>query len=144
IDCEFRDCNLSMAKLRSTSLKEVKFKDCKLIGLRFDECQEFLFAVNFENCALNLSSFYRRKMKGTRFRNSTLHEVDFTEADISQSLLENCDLNGAIFDNTILEKADFRTAFNYSIAPDSNYIKKARFSVDGIAGLLDKYNIDIS
>jgi len=143
IDCDFRDCNLSMVKLAKTSLKEVKFKDCKIIGARFDECQEFLFAVSFENCILNLSSFYRRKMKGTRLHDCSLHEVDFTEADVSQSLFDQCDLMGAIFDNTILEKADFRTAHNYSINPESNYIKKARFSIEGIAGLLDKYDIDI-
>jgi hypothetical protein len=32
---------------------------------------------------------------------------------------------------------------NYSIDPDLNKIKKARFSTQGIAGLLDKYDIEI-
>jgi fluoroquinolone resistance protein len=58
-------------------------------------------------------------------------------------VFDNCDLSKASFDNTILEKADFRTAFNYSINPESNKIKKAKFSVSGIAGLLDKYDIHI-
>jgi fluoroquinolone resistance protein len=47
------------------------------------------------------------------------------------------------FDRTNLEKADFRTSFNYSISPESNRIKKARFSLSGIAGLLDGYDIEI-
>ncbi|WP_086936325.1 pentapeptide repeat-containing protein [Chamaesiphon minutus] len=58
-------------------------------------------------------------------------------------MFENCDLTDAIFQYTILEKADFRTAYNYSIDPELNRIKKAKFSRSGIAGLLDKYDIDI-
>jgi uncharacterized protein YjbI with pentapeptide repeats len=78
-----------------------------------------------------------------RFVNCTLHEVDFTEADLTASLFENCDLQRTLFANTNLEKADFRTAFNYSIDPELNRIKKARFSMPGVLGLLSKYNIDI-
>jgi fluoroquinolone resistance protein len=49
----------------------------------------------------------------------------------------------SVFDRTNLEKADFRSAGNYSIDPTTNKIKKARFSLDGVAGLLDKYDIEI-
>jgi fluoroquinolone resistance protein len=58
-------------------------------------------------------------------------------------IFDNCDLKNAAFDQTILEKADFRTAFNYSIDPDNNKIKKAKFSISGLTGLLEKYNIEI-
>jgi len=143
IECEFKGCNLSMAKLNKTALRDVRFKECKLMGLHFNDCNEFLFAVSFEQCNLNLSSFYRRKMKKTRFIDSGMHEVDFSETDLTQSLFTNCDLTGATFDNTLLEKADLRTSYNYSIDPEGNYIKKAKFSKEGIAGLLDKYDIEI-
>ena len=36
-----------------------------------------------------------------------------------------------------------RTAYNYAIQPDSNRIKKARFSLQGVRGLLEKYDIVI-
>jgi hypothetical protein len=49
----------------------------------------------------------------------------------------------AIFSQTNLEKADFTTAFNYQIDPEQNRMKKARFSPEGIAGLLVKYKIVI-
>jgi len=52
-------------------------------------------------------------------------------------------LAGAIFENTILEKADFRTSLNYSIDPENNRIRKAKFSILEISGLLDKYDIEI-
>lgn len=72
-----------------------------------------------------------------------MHEVDFVESDLSNAVFDNCDLRGAIFDKSILEKADFRTAYNYSINPENNRLKKARFSISGVAGLLDKYGIEI-
>lgn len=40
-DCEFVRCNLSMAKLYRTSFRDVKFNDCKMLGLHFEECNEF-------------------------------------------------------------------------------------------------------
>ncbi|MCH5690434.1 pentapeptide repeat-containing protein [Niabella sp. W65] len=81
------------------------------------------------------------KIKNTAFDNCTLHEVDFTDTDLTGASLTHCDLKGAAFDNTLLEKADLSTAYNYIIDPDRNKIKKARFSKDGLWGLLTKYNI---
>ena len=142
-DCEFSGCNLSMAKLTKTALKNIHFINSKLIGLHFDDCNQFLLAFVFENCILNLSSFYKLKLKKTIFKNTTLHEVDFTYADLSGSVFDNCDLARSIFFNTVLEKADFRNAINFSIDPDANKIKRAKFSLSGIPGLLDKYDIEI-
>jgi fluoroquinolone resistance protein len=142
-ECSFTSCNLSMAKLTNTALREITFKDCKLLGLRFENCNPFLFSVDFDNCILNLSSFYKLKLKKTRFIHCSLTEVDFTEADLSGSVFSNCDLSGAIFDHTLLDKADLRTAHHYSIDPELNSIQKAKFSSHGIAGLLRKYNLEI-
>jgi fluoroquinolone resistance protein len=142
-ECEFSGSNLGMAKLGKTAFKDVKFKDCKLTGLHFHDCSEFLFEVSFDNCQLQLSSFYKLKLKNTLFKNSVLYEVDFSEADLTASVFDRCDLDRAIFDNTILEKVDFRTSFSYSINPEMNKMKKARFSAAGIAGLLDKYDIEV-
>jgi fluoroquinolone resistance protein len=142
-ECEFTGCNISSAKLNKTTLRDIRFKDCKLLGLHFDYCNEFLFAVSFDTCILNLSSFYKLKIKKTTFKNCSLHEVDFTETDLTASVFDNCDFAGAIFENTILEKADFITSLNYSINPDINKIKKAKFSASGVLGLLGKYDIEI-
>jgi uncharacterized protein YjbI with pentapeptide repeats len=72
-----------------------------------------------------------------------LQETDFTETDLSASLFDNCDLQRAIFHKTMLEKTDFCTSFHFSIDPENNRIKKARFSIIGVVGLLDKYGIEI-
>ncbi len=142
-NCSFNNTNLSMAKLNKTAFRDVKFKDCKMLGLRIENCNEFGLSFSFNACQLNHSSFFKSKIKKTLFKNSDLLETDFTEADLTAAIFENCDLNKTIFDQTILEKADFRTSFNYSIDPESNLIKKAKFSISGILGLLDKYDIEV-
>ncbi len=72
-----------------------------------------------------------------------MQETDFAEADLTSSMFDKCNLERATFDQTILEKADFRTSYNYSIDPEINRVKKARFSILGVAGLLEKYDIEI-
>jgi len=70
-----------------------------------------------------------------------MRQVDLTECDLSQAVLEGCDLADAVFERTILEKADLRGALNYSIDPAMNRVKKARFSLEGLPGLLIKFDI---
>lgn len=62
-DCEFSGCNLSLIKMVKTAFQDVKFRDCKMLGLHFDSCNEFGLSFSFENCILNLSSFYKTKIK---------------------------------------------------------------------------------
>jgi uncharacterized protein YjbI with pentapeptide repeats len=141
--CEFVVCNLSLVTLSRAAFRDVQFKDCKMLGLRFDHCNPLGLAFLFDTCSLDHASFYKTKIRKTVFKNSGLRETDFTQCDLTGSVFENCDLIRATFANTRLEKADFRTSYNYSIDPENNYIKKAKFSLPGICGLLDKYDIEI-
>lgn len=143
MNCDFQDCNWSLAQLNGTVLREVKFKDCKMLGLQFENCNDFGLSFSFENCQLNHSTFFQMNIKKTIFKNCQLREIDFSESNLSNVIFDNCDLAQAIFINTVLDKADFRTAYNYSIDPESNRLKKAKFSILGISGLLDKYDIII-
>ena len=47
------------------------------------------------------------------------------------------------FYQTNIEECDFRTAYHFSIDPENNQVKKAKFSANGLAGLLDKYQLKI-
>ncbi len=142
-DSMFIGCQFSMTSLKHTTFRNVTFKECKIIGLHFEDCSKFLFTVQFDNCSIKLCSFVKLNMQSTRFSNSALHEVDFTETNLVGAFFERCDLLGSIFDGSRLEKADFRSAFNYSIDPEKNKLKKAKFAWPGITGLLDAYGLDI-
>lgn len=143
MDCEFIDCNLSMIQLVGTSLKTVHFKDCKLLGIQFNTCNDFLFDVSFQECVLDYSSFANRKMPKTKFDSCSMKEVSFIGCNLTSSVFENCNLDNAVFNDTQLAGVDFRTAYNYKIDPEFNPMKKAKFSNQGIVGLLDKYDIKI-
>jgi len=68
LDCEFNACNLSMASLTKTALNDIHFSDCKMLGLRFENCNDFGLAFTFNNCKLDHSSFYKLKLKKTSFK----------------------------------------------------------------------------
>lgn len=143
MDCEFIDCNLSMTNLFGTSLKTVGFTNCKLLGIHFQNCTDFLFNVNFQDCVLDYSSFANKKMPKTKFNSCSMKEVTFTGTNLTNALFDNCNLDGAIFNDTQLKEANFVTSYNYKIDPEFNPMKKAKFSTQGIIGLLDKYDIKI-
>jgi fluoroquinolone resistance protein len=132
-----------LAKLQDTAFRDITFTNCKLLGLRFNDCNSFSLAFDFKNCVLNFASFYKLKLKNVRFEDCKLEETDFVETDLSKAVFKNCELKRASFSQTILDDADLRTAFNFSIDPENNRIKKAKFSTHNIVGLLDKYNIII-
>jgi uncharacterized protein YjbI with pentapeptide repeats len=102
-----------------------------------------LFNASFQECQLSFSSFFKCKLNQFKFSKCNLQEVDFTEADLKKAALKDCDLSGAIFDRTILEAADLSTAYNYTINPEINQIRKATFSSAGLLGLLRQYDIEI-
>ncbi|MDI1255911.1 MAG: pentapeptide repeat-containing protein [Flavobacterium sp.] len=143
IDCEFIDCNMGMTKLAGSSLKSVHFKTCKMLGIEFNLCEDFLFSVAFQDCMIDYSSFANKKMPKTKFTNSSMKEVSFAGADLTKSVFDNVNLDNAIFNDTQLKEADFTTAYNYKIDPEFNPMKKAKFAMKGIPGLLEKYDIKI-
>ena len=63
--------------------------------------------------------------------NCDLREAQFTKSSLEES----------IFENTNLTKADFSEAIDYTINPERNKIKKAKFSMPEVLGLLKEFNI---
>jgi fluoroquinolone resistance protein len=143
VDCVFEGCNLSMMKLGGTTLNHAEFKHCTVLGVNFSQCQDFLFTVGFDSCILDYASFMGKKMLKTNFIKTSLKEVSFTGANLAGSVFDETNLADAVFNQTDLTSVNFTTAFNYILNPELNVMRKAIFSIDGVAGLLGKYNIKI-
>ena len=143
LECKFDTCNFNKTMLKEASFQEVTFIDCKMLGTDFSICNNFLFAVEFNRCNLDYASFYNFTIKKTVFKDCSMKDVDFTETILTGSRLDNCDLTGAIFERTIAEKVDFRTAKNFVIDPEINNLKKARFTISGLVRLLTKYDLEV-
>lgn len=140
-ECRFIDCNLSNANIAHSFFREVRFVRCKMLGLQFEACNDLLLSLHFRDCSLDLSSFSKMPLKGTVFEACRFVQTDFIETDLREASFSNCNLDGARFDTCRLQGADFRTAVNFRIDPERNQLKKARFSREGLEGLLLSHEI---
>ena len=100
MDCEFIDCNLSMTQLIGTSLKTVHFRNCKLLGIEFHSCADFMFGVSFQDSLLDYSSFANKKMPKTKFNTCSMkdsYERDFRELQFGQCRFQRNPIGGSRF-----------------------------------------------
>lgn len=141
-DCVFRQCDFSLAKF-SGYFNNVRFVECKMTGADLSQIQRFSGAFCFEDSRLDYVSFFGLKIRKSRFSGCCLHEAHFEEADLSFSVFGRCDLAGAFFRETNLEKADFSTAYNFSIDPGLNRLKKTVFPESELRGLVAHLDIVI-
>lgn len=142
-DCIFDGCDFSMAVVKNTGFRSAVFSECKLLGVNFSPCSKLMFSFHFEKCNLNYTIFNGRNLKNTPFIDCTLKEADFSDADLTACKFSQSDLTLTRFSNTNLEKADFRSAVNFSIEPEFNKMKKAKFNMYQLEALLYKYQLDI-
>ena len=141
IDCTFNDCVFSGAKINHTAFRTVFFNRCQIRDVNFAMCDKLIFEIHFDHCVVDFSKFYALKMKGTTFNDCSLIAVDFMNTDLTEAVFANCDLYRSEFEKAIANKADFSSSYNYTIDPTKTKLKKARFALEGLKGLLAKYDI---
>lgn len=142
-DCTFEKCRVVMAKMEQTGLRDVVFERCEVRGVDFGLCRKFGFSAAFRECHLSFCSFHEQKLPKAVFAGSVMKECFFSECDLTRADFSGCDLERTLFERCNLEKADFRTAFAYTIDPASNRMRGARFSREGLEGLLAQYGLDL-
>ena len=133
--CEFRNCNFSMAKLAG-NFSDTLFKDCKLIGTDFTAIGALSNGFVFDSCCLDYANFLSLKLWRTCFRHCKLIETNFDKTDLTSSVFDDCNLMRATFNHTNLTKVDFTTAYNFAIHPNHCHLKKTKFSESGLQGLV--------
>ncbi len=141
--CIFVGCNLSLVKLDGCRLQDVQFIDCKIVGAEFFKCEKMFFSASFKNCLLQYCNFSDLNMKNALFGKSKLKENYFTNTCLNGADFSDADLLGTTFHNCDLSKAAFSTATQYAIDPQTNKIKKAKFSLPEVIGLLSAFDITI-
>lgn len=141
INCSFKNCNLSNCIVNNSMIQDVSFLDCKLLGVNFSQAKDFAFTVFCKHCNLDYASFDKKKLNKSVFDHCKMHNVNFTLADLSKSKLINCDLLEAHFSQTNIATVDFTSSHNFSINPENNQIKKAKFLMQDLEKLLYQYDI---
>ena len=82
-------------------------------------------------------------VRGFQFQACKLQYTDFTAANCEGVKFATCDLLQAVFERTNLNKADFRTAEQWTIDPAVNQVKGARFHKKELKGLLQQWGLDL-
>lgn len=83
---------------------------------------------------MNGSCFTDCRLLANIFMNTQLSRAAFTRTDLEKTLFHHCDLS----------YADFSTALNYGINPQSNKITKTKFSLPEAVSLLQALDIIIT
>lgn len=140
-ECRFIGCNLSLCKISGTSWNHVEFEGCKMTGTNFAAANKFTFNVSFKECSMQYASFQGLNMDGTIFERCHIIETDFSQCKLKKACFASCDLTRSVFLMSDLESADFSTAYGFVINPNDNRMKKAKFALQGLPGLLTQYGV---
>jgi len=141
VDCRFEDCNLTGVVVKNTRLYDVSFINCKLPHVDFGVCDPFGFHITCQDCRLDYVVFLNRKLKKALFADCSIKEAFFLQCDLTGTAFRNCNLELTRFEGNNLTQADFATSYNLVLNPDDNTLKKARFSLYSLPGLLTKYEL---
>ena len=136
-----------MPRGRETSVQNCEFDDCFLSGVQWHE-----FATGNRYAAI------LRSLKNSTLRYNTFSQMSFLKTDFSglrivESMFADCDLTGASFHGTELDRteffrcnmvnADFRDATGYKVDVLTCKVRGARFSFPEVVGLLGGLGVKI-
>lgn len=141
--CTFVNCEFILTTIENATLNTVYFKESKLMGLNFADCNKFCFLPEFEDCILDSVVFYSNNLQKGKFIHCRIKNCDFTECDMREVNFDESTFETTVFQKCNLAKADFRKACNYSVDPFNNNIKKARFSLPEAQSFLRFLGIDL-
>jgi fluoroquinolone resistance protein len=148
INCRFTNCDLSLVKVPKSLFIGTEFKDCRASGVDWTaavdpETKLGELSVRFDGCQIDYSVFFGLSLKEAGFAKCSAKSVDFSEADLTNADLHGTDFEEARFHQTELEGANLVGAKNYVIDPQSNNIRKAKFSYPEVMSLFELMDIEI-
>ena len=144
-NCRFESCTFRNVDVSGLRMQNMALFECACIGIDWSEARRtgklFPFFKEIRACTLKFNNFFRMKIAKLSVEDSSLLDCAFMECDLSGSVFRNVDFQDTTFQECDLAKADFREARNYRINTTSNRVRKARFSLPEVVGLLD--NLDV-
>ena len=147
INCCFTQCNLSLLKSNYSQFLEVRFIDCKMIGIDWTKAHWPKFTVNpelsFTRCILNDSSFFGLTLHELILEECKVQEVDFRSGVFVNSSMTSSDFHNSLFMRTNLQKVDFTDSANFNINVNENNLTKAKFSRYEALSLLESLGIEL-
>lgn len=143
LECSFQNVDLSVFVGMNVIFRGCTFKNCKIIGCDFSSGIS-LNNCSFDECLLELSTFFGAKLMSSIFKYCSLKECDFREAYLKNSELTNSNFEGALLAGADLSECDLSNSINYFIDPSQTKITKSKFSMPEALTLLSAFDIKIS
>jgi fluoroquinolone resistance protein len=139
-DCRFEDCDLTAARITTSRLRGVAFKNCRAGGVNWAGASS-LDDLSFEHCVLDHGVFSGAKLPRFSAIDCRLRDADFAEADLRSAVFARSDLRGCRFFGADLSAADLRGAFDYLIDARQTKMKKTRVSLPEAVSLLSGLDV---
>ena len=128
-ECTFRDCDLSNITWEGCTFEGCTFRDCRLIGSDWRHIASLTAAVNFERCDLSMSQLSGVRLLSSRFEGSRCIDVDFSQADLSESVWLETEVTDALFEESKLNKANLTGAIGEQFDPQTSQLNGALVSI---------------
>jgi uncharacterized protein YjbI with pentapeptide repeats len=138
--CMFERTDLSLVALPETSLVDVRFVGCKLIGVNWTVVAS-PFSVEWQRCDVSQSVLMDMNLQRIVLEDCVARDTDFAGANLAGARLCRTDFTKSRFLRTDLGHADFSGATNYFIDPTLNQLKKTIFSLPEAVSLLSAFDI---
>ena len=132
LGCELRSSELSLLKPAGSAFRDVRFVDCRLLGVDWTEVDAALgLRLAFERCVLDSSSFMALHLEELRMVDCTARELGFEGAVLTGATFSSTNLEGSRFHGTDLRGADLSDATGVAFDPSANRLGRTRLSLEG-------------
>ena len=118
--CSFNDCFFNEITFHDTQLINISFKNCSIsLNMFIESCklQNVDFdnfspidspIIQYKNSFLELCHFINNDLTSYKFIKTELFDCDFSGANLTNVIFEECDFTGVTFDsNTIISNTEF-------------------------------------
>lgn len=143
VDCKFNNCFLDNVSFSFSSLSNIEFNNCKIIGSSFaslSSCREIIL----KECNISYCLFNDQDFKDLIIKKCKVFDCDFTRSKMVHASLTENRFDNSNFNFADLTGADFSMSFNYEIDPTKAIIKDAMFDSPEVLGLLKSFQIIIN
>ena len=141
--CVFKESEFVLTKVHNVTLNDASFESCRIMGINFSEFNNFGFFPAFKNCVIDNSIFNGICLRKGKIFTCKLVDCDFSACDFSEADFTNTVFKHVTISQCNLEKADFRYCQGYRINPDTNRVRKAKFSLPEAQSFLSFLDIII-
>jgi fluoroquinolone resistance protein len=147
LNCTFSNCSVSLTGFRNSTFAECRWVDCKLLSVDWTaiHCNPLPpIPMAFEGCKLSYSSFVLADVRRWSFTRCDLVDTDFSDAQLVDAKMLNCNLESARFVHADMRRLDLTDSYNYLFDVRDNRVNGLKVSATEGVHLLRAFGIELT